>query len=95
MFAAACILRTSLASLEEMFAGPKRLWIYWGSARQELLTAMPCHGCRRWPPHMQPYRQSATQTIHTTLSITLSVADDALPVWYANRSPHFPQLRAI
>lgn len=94
VFAASMYLANlTLASLEEMFSGAKEI-MDWLGACARLVAA---HGhAMSWVspmglPIMQPYRQSATQTIHTTLqSITLSVADDALPVSVRKQKSAFP-----
>jgi DNA-directed RNA polymerase len=94
VFAASMYLaNTTLASLEEMFSGAKEIMDWLGACAR--LVASSGHAMS-WVspmglPIMQPYRQSATQTIHTTLqSITLSVADDALPVSVRKQKSAFP-----
>ena len=94
VFAASMYLANlTLASLEEMFSGAKHIMDWLGACSK--LVAANGHAMS-WVspmglPIMQPYRQSATQTVHTTLqSVTLAVADDALPVSVRKQRSAFP-----
>ena len=94
VFAASMYLANlTLASLEEMFSGAKDIMDWLGNCSK--LVAANGHAMS-WVspmglPIMQPYRQRATQTVHTTLqSVTLAVADDALPVSVRKQRSAFP-----